>query len=68
MKILKEGAVPQPVTPWWHNQTVTCHHCRTEFQLEAGDKVGLGAEKRPNGKQWAVFDCPKCSTNITIYK
>lgn len=57
MKILKEGKRQL----WWIGKLGTCKHCKTQVQLEAGDKV-----KDTFGSNAAVIsvECPTCKSEI----
>lgn len=64
MKIIKQGALPQPPRIWWTLVPIKCDHCKTIIQLDETDKPLTGGERHVGAMQWVEFACPFCMKTI----
>lgn len=39
MITIKKGEIPQPPSPWWVGEILTCPRCQHQVKLEEGDPV-----------------------------
>ena len=60
MRIIKQGTARE----WWVDKVGTCSYCRSEIQVEMGDKV---RETSDRDGLMASFDCPSCNHAVWVY-
>ena len=61
---MKYTPLEPPPAAWWVGYSTRCGRCNGTITFDSGDHL----EQKYNGSYWyAVYKCPKCHEDGTIY-